>query len=527
MSRYISKHEKKRPTHLRQAPEYAPPDDAVREDEEQTAGRTAPTREELRAGIAAERDRESAAPFLAVLFILTVIAFIIPLRPANSMRERRTLTEFPAFSMKTLLNGDYFDGITLWFSDTFPGREGMLEISSRMDAMHGIRRNEVALTQTTAVHDEDQLDALLAEAEAAAQASPVPSAKPDGDEPGGQENRGKAPDENEGASGSGDGQPSGEEAEASSEPVDPDAVVEKWEGLNGEEEMKIYGDLVAIDGTAVSRIGFDKVASEHHAELMNRAGDALAAKGIRFFNLPAPTAISVLLSSEKLEELGSADQGKTLRYMFALENGNVGKVNAFNNLLAHNDEYLYYHTDHHWTALGAYYAYEEFCRTAGFEPVPLSEYEEKNMGQFIGSNANNVTVKLLPDEMIAYVPPGNVRMEVPGYPDATTPIVDETNSSPHMKYNCFINGDNIWTILTNDDLPDAPDCLVIKDSFGNPFTVYLTQHYHRVIILDYRQNFLPVSRVAEEYGVSDVILVQSIGVSQTKIAQNLLDNLMK
>ena len=149
------------------------------------------------------------------------------------------------------------------------------------------------------------------------------------------------------------------------------------------------------------------------------------------------------------------------------------------------------------------------------------------MGQFIGSNANNVTVKLLPDEMIAYVPPGNVRMEVPGYPDATTPIVDETNSSPHMKYNCFINGDNIWTILTNDDLPDAPDCLVIKDSFGNPFTVYLTQHYHRVIIMDYRQNFLPVSRVAEEYGVSDVILVQSIGVSQTKIAQNLLDNLMK
>ncbi len=475
MSRYESKHEKKRPS-----------------------------REEIRAGLDAERDRESAAPFLVVLFLLAVVSFLIPLRPENSVRERRKLTEFPAFSVQSLVSDDYFDGITLWFSDTFPGREGMLEVANRMDAMHGLNRNEVTLTQTGAVHDEDQLDTLLAEAEAAASAAPVVSKE--------SEIKAEEPAVTE---------------EPEPEPVDPDAVIENWEGLNGEDEMKIYGDLVAIDGTAVSRIGFDKQASEHHADLMNRAGDALAAKGIRFFNIPAPTAISILLSSEKLEELGSADQGKTLRYMFALENDNVIKVNSFNNLLAHNDEYLYFHTDHHWTALGAYYAYEEFCHSAGFEPVPLSEYEEKNMGEFIGSNANNVTVKLLPDEMIAYIPPGNIHMEVPGYPNATTPIVDVSSGYPHMKYNCFINGDNVWTILTNDDLPDAPDCLVIKDSFGNPFTVYLTQHYHRVIILDYRQNYQPVSRVAEEYGVSDVILVQSIGVSQTKMAQNLLDNLMK
>jgi len=290
----------------------------------------------------------------------------------------------------------------------------------------------------------------------------------------------------------------------------------------------MYGDLVVIDGNAVSRMGFDQITTDHHIQLMNQAGDALAAKNIRFFNMPIPTSVSVLLSSDMLEEIGAADQGKILRYMFAKENENVGKVNAFNNLLQHNTEYIYFHTDHHWTALGAYYAYQEFCEAAGFEPVPLSEYKEVNMGSFIGSWAYSVSAKMLePDEMIAYVPPGNIRMEITGQPTADSVIIDESENYPNMKYNCFINGDNPLTVITNDDLPDAPDCLVIKDSFGNPFVVYLTQHYHKIYVLDYRTNFTPVSRVAEEYGVQDVILAQSIGVSQTRQAQYLLDNLMK
>lgn len=456
-----------------------------------------------------ERDHEQelAGPFFAVLFLLTLVAFILPLRPETSLRERRKLREFPEFTVQSLLSGDYFDDITAWFSDTFPGRETMLEVSDRLNSVHGLNKNEVALSGGT-IDDSDELDTLVEEAESREGMA-----------------QGAAPVQQETLTPQMTEVP--EQEQSAEEAVNADAVIEDWVGLNGEEEMQMYGDLVVIDGVAMSKIGFDKDTSDHHVELMNRAGDTLAAKGVRFFNLPVPTSISVLLSSDMLKELGTADQGKTLRYMFALENDNVGKVNAFNSLLAHNTEYLYFNSDHHWTALGAYYAYEELCRVAGFEAIPLSEYTEWNMGEFLGSNAYNVTAKLKPDEMIAYVPPGNINMEIPGYPKETSVIVDETDAYPNMKYNCFIAGDNQITTITNEDLPDAPDCLVIKDSFGNPFVVYLTQHYHRVIVLDYRKNFTPVSTVAEQYGVRDVILVQSIGVSQSRSAQYLLDNLMK
>ena len=59
----------------------------------------------------AKRRTRIAVPFFAVLFALTIVAFILPLRPTESASEKRKLTEFPAFSVDTLLSGEYFDGI--------------------------------------------------------------------------------------------------------------------------------------------------------------------------------------------------------------------------------------------------------------------------------------------------------------------------------------------------------------------------------------------------------------------------------
>ena len=59
-------------------------------------------------------------PFLVVLAVLTVVSFIIPLRPTQSQMEKRNLAQFPEFSWEALAEGSYFDDITTWFSDTFP-----------------------------------------------------------------------------------------------------------------------------------------------------------------------------------------------------------------------------------------------------------------------------------------------------------------------------------------------------------------------------------------------------------------------
>ena len=46
-----------------------------------------------------------AVPFFVVLIVLTVVAFIIPLRPTRSYNEKRNLAKFPEFSMEALTAG--------------------------------------------------------------------------------------------------------------------------------------------------------------------------------------------------------------------------------------------------------------------------------------------------------------------------------------------------------------------------------------------------------------------------------------
>ena len=56
---------------------------------------------------------ELAGPFIAVLSVLAMISFILPLRPETSVREKRRLREFPSFTVESLLSGEYFDSIGL------------------------------------------------------------------------------------------------------------------------------------------------------------------------------------------------------------------------------------------------------------------------------------------------------------------------------------------------------------------------------------------------------------------------------
>ncbi|MCZ8521078.1 MULTISPECIES: DHHW family protein [Paenibacillus] len=50
----------------------------------------------------------------------------------------------------------------------------------------------------------------------------------------------------------------------------------------------------------------------------------------------------------------------------------VTPVDALSRLKAHAEEPVYFHTDHHWTADGAYYGYAAFMEARGLQPLPLS-----------------------------------------------------------------------------------------------------------------------------------------------------------
>ena len=199
----------------------------------------------------------------------------------------------------------------------------------------------------------------------------------------------------------------------------------------------------------------------------------------------------------------------------------VVKVNAVPNLVSHNSEYLYFRTDHHWTALGAYYLSETLCRELGYEPAPLDSFTPWDHGVFEGSilYRSPWPNRIRLDTVTAYIPQGQItHMVYDNFENGfEKPLLDDmTQREPNTKYLTFICSDNPLSVITNESLPDAPSCILVKDSFGNALAPFLTQNYHQVIVVDYRKfNRVKLPQLAEEYGATDLIFAPYLTATQS------------
>lgn len=430
-------------------------------------------------------------PFFVVLALLTGAAYCIPLRPEVSYSEKRSLTKFPEFSLSALLSGDYFDGITLWFSDTFPGREGWLNLSAGIQGLYG------------------SSDVYVAPALPEAPAPTQPSA--------GEENR--IPKETLHEETLGEETLPGETAPQESQP-------EKWGGVDaGAEEEIGRGAVIQIGDTAFNQLGFSESQSLRYSEAVSRAAELLPDR--RVISAPAPTAIGILVEEQYLEKLGCARQDEMQAFLHDNMSGDVVKVDVVSNLIRHNDEYLFFRTDHHWTALGAYYAYEALCLATDQVPAPLDSFTPWDQGTFVGSLYGQARWphKLKKDNCVAYIPQGDITMKVINgdLSSYEMPLLrDLTKGNENEKYLTFLSSDHALVEITNESLPEGKNCLIIKDSFGNCFAPFFTQNYHKVYALDYRKyGVMGLKRFVEYYDVQDVIFSPYLIATQSILGNDL------
>lgn len=452
-------------------------------------------------------------PFFCLLLGLTAFAWALPLRPTVAEEEKRNLEAPPSLEEQNVLNGEYFKQTDKWFSDTFTGRSFWVKLSNKWKTLYG--KNDVVIYGDFGQSDEVPISDPVPKAEesAAPAAAPavVPTAEPDPAAI-------QAPWETEGEN------PAVPTAEPEPEETIPPAQTE-WGGERVDETktMNITRTLIQLDDAGYEWPGFSRTDGENYAALMNKAGDLVGDK-CRVFSILAPFSSSVMLEPEFITgRLESSLETDVLTYLEGLMNGNnVIPVRVIDTLIGHNAEYVYFRTDHHWTALGAYYAYVEWAKAAGVTPVPLSRYTVLDQGDYLGTYYEAAEQSDLmaahPDDCIAYVPPGDITLYYTDASDDTLDyyggeyslIYDEREAPVWNKYAGFLWGDHDFSVLVNDSIPDDSSVLVYKNSMGNPFVYYLTQHYHTVYIADYRYYETRSLREAVEYyDVDDVIFMNN------------------
>lgn len=450
------------------------------------------------------------AVFFTVVALFSVLAMIIPLRPTESAVEKRELTKFPEFSFQSLTDGSYFKQIDLWFSDTFPFRDTFTSMNSHMKNLYGLHPITVhgEVTRGDAIPDKPAQPPVVSVAS--------PSEAPSG------ENTSESGSSQAGSSSQETPSQSVSSQEASSESPQSQSSSQSV----SEPDDKVVpttnlGAVLLAGDSAYEYYNFNLEVADQYAVEVNNITQILQGKAT-VYAMVIPTSIDIMLNEATREGINTDNQKKAIDYMYASMLDATRKVNIYDTLFAHRDEYLYFRTDHHWTALGGYYAYEEFTKMKGVAPLPLSQYETVEFPNFLGSfysdTEKNPILEQNPDTVVAYIPPDTNEItctQTDGSILNWNIVFDVTDYSSSAKYNCFIGGDQPFSVIENPNKKDGSACVVVKESFGNAMVPFLVSHYQTVYVVDYRYWEGSISQLVDEKGIEDVILANNISATRS------------
>ena len=173
----------------------------------------------------------------------------------------------------------------------------------------------------------------------------------------------------------------------------------------------------------------------------------------------------------------------------------------------------FYRTDHHWNADGAFAAYEAFMHAAGHEPLQKDAFTRREIPGYSGSTQSRSALWLHPTEPLTVDEPKDLSITV------TFSDKDGTFSSlffaEHLNeydwYPYFLDGNHPVTVIENGNADtDAPNLLLVKDSFCNTLAPYLVPSYKTVVMVDPRYYKRGAAALCEQYAIDEVLFCYSI-----------------
>lgn len=178
-------------------------------------------------------------------------------------------------------------------------------------------------------------------------------------------------------------------------------------------------------------------------------------------------------------------------------------------LKEHENEYIYYRTDHHWTMLGAYYAYVSWAEQMGFSPLSQNDFTiKKACNDFYGTTYAKVNTRGKADTISLYYPKEDFayRLDYNMGEFQSDSFYDETKLDSDDKYEVFFGGNQPLVEITN-NTDNTKTLLIIKDSFGNCFAPFAANHYKKTIVVDMRYVNISPSRLAQAYQADDILIL--------------------
>ena len=403
----------------------------------------------------------SIAVFLIILGFFGIVSFT-DVDPTISESENRKLAEKPEFSVSALMAGTYTEDFENYYSDTFPLREMFMSLNSKISSVFtqfsGKEENVIINYEK---HDSDFI---------------------------------------------GEGVDVGINKE---DKTDKEEKETEKDFHAADDDASFKGSILVSKNRGMEVFSGSDTMTTSYAKLVSAVANAMP-DNVKFYSMVVPTAIEFY--GTRAFTKGDYSQKKAIQQAYKKMDSAVTTIDVYSRLANSADEYIYFRTDHHWTARGAYQAYLEFCDVTKQTPVTIDKRETGKIEGFVGSlykASNSDILKNNPDYVEYFKPTvetdgliyADSRMEG-GYPFyVVSRKVNSTN-----KYLAFIGGDQpLEKIVTSNK--NGKKILVIKESYGNAFVPFICDNYEEVYVIDPRQTEFNLPEFVKAQGIGEVLMI--------------------
>jgi len=410
----------------------------------------------------------------ALLIIVFLVFFILTPKQKISLEEKRKMAAVPELSWTSWINGSFAAGSEDYIADHFAFRNELLTFSDFLKNHEGIARKSpegrfVIIKKRQALKDPLNKKKLS---------------------------------------------------------IDSNYIIP----LDSAEELVLTNGVFIYDSCSYQFFGGNPVSAGRYARAYNTVVDHLP-KNITYYSVLVPSSTefnlpkAVYRKRANPETKGIADINSRL-------NAVIKKANVYDYLLAYRTEYLFFKTDHHWTARAAYYAYQAFAEIAGFEALPPGKVPSKIMGRFLGSlyqMTHDPTLKGNPDKLEYFdIPFGGAKafyMLSPGDSWKSCEIIYK-KAQFGIGYGVFLGID--YPIMKIDGpTKNGRKLFILKESYANAFVPFLVPHFEQIFVADVRYFPYKIDKFIADNKINEFLMMNQLVMANSPYTPSKILKLLK
>lgn len=439
------------------------------------------------------------AVWLMALVLCGVYYFVLaPKTSTYSEEENRKLAGLPETDFKTIISGDFGEGMESYLLDNFPGRNAINTQVKLVKSKISIATYEDYLAIAAGAKDPLDDEVNLGDIEDLLQENPTTEAPTRPTKPV------EKPTDNE--------ETTPDEPEIPSE----NPPIEEKPPVNLEDFNENYGIYMDNGNGPYPILTFPRNNVAALTAVLNKYAALLPEDGKLMFTVAMQSVLTnrFVNASNQTAYYGDWDD-----MVNAYGANNVYAFDTAETLCSaiQKGEYVTFRTDGHWTPYGAYLMYQQMAARAGKEIADYdTDFEHDTWTPFRGiyyrdnqAAYENVT----PDDLDLLKPKFTTEVRRVTAKDQYV-LLDfiNYNARDNDRYTMYLGGPaGPWTYIVSDN-GETENCLVITDSFGMCYMPFLTTNYKEVHYYDaryysYASVGYTVAEMIEKHNIQDIYVI--------------------